>query len=111
MKKLFLGILLINLIISVINPLQAKACNCYIPDSALEAMESASAVIQGKVIDLTTESIDNEKYYAALIEVSRIWKGTEDSQIIVYTSWSSCQFEFEIGQAYRSHSQDYHTRF
>ena len=32
-----------------------------------------------------------------LFEVKKIWKGTSSSQVIVYTSFSSCTFRFAEG--------------
>lgn len=73
------------------------ACDCAVPDSATEALERADAVFTGKVIKLKKEKME----LAALIMVSESWKGTEDSQVIVYTdSSSSCHFSFIEGEEY-----------
>ncbi|KAB2452400.1 cobalamin biosynthesis protein CbiN [Bacillus sp. CH126_4D] len=42
----------------------------------------------------------NQSLNAAFFEVKRIWKGTSSSQVIVYTSFSSCTFCFAEGGEY-----------
>jgi hypothetical protein len=58
------------------------------------------------VIELKEETIDGERYEAALISVSENWKGNEDSQVIVYTEWTSCEFEFEEEKEYLLYPYD-----
>lgn len=101
-KKLLLFFLCLSLFTLVVfyQPALTLACNCDVPDNATEALEGASAVFKGKVIKLKEETIDGEKYDVALISVSETWKGIEDSQVIVYTDWSSCQFQFEEEKEY-----------
>ena len=76
------------------------ACSCYVPDNASEALERSTAAFRGEVIRLKVESIDGRNYDVALLSVSEIWKGIEDTQVMVYTNWSSCNFNFEIGEEY-----------
>lgn len=97
LKKLviFLCIAALFLItLTTIQPKQAFACSCDVPENATAAMEQATAVIQGKVISIREEKVHNEMYNVALIEVDKSWKGNTDSHVKVYTSWSSCQFDF-----------------
>lgn len=73
------------------------ACDCDVPDNATEALERADAVFTGKVIKLKKEKVE----IAAIIAVSESWKGTKDSQVIVYTDRSSsCHFNFIEGEEY-----------
>jgi preprotein translocase subunit SecG len=97
-KNILLLLLIITFIIA--QPGKAAACSCAFPDNATDAMEQASAVIQGKVLSIREETINKEKYNVALIQVEKSWKGNVDSQVKVYTSWSSCQFDFIVDEEY-----------
>lgn len=76
------------------------ACDCYVPETAHEAQEKADAVFKGKVLQLKKEKIEGETYNVALISVSETWKGIDDTQVTVFTDWTSCQFDFEVGKEY-----------
>lgn len=97
---LFFSSLTLLIVVVFYQPALTSACKCDVPDNATEALETATAVFKGEVIKLKEETIDGEKYDVALISVSETWKGIEDSQVIVYTDWTSCQFEFEEGKEY-----------
>lgn len=84
----------------IVSPLHASACDCYIPENALEALEKSDAVFTGKVKKIKKVLQQGSTYDAVLIEVGETWKGVDESQVIIYTEWSSCQFEFESGQQY-----------
>lgn len=81
-------------IFNIVNPAIVHACNCYIPDNAIESLEISDAVFTGKVKKISKKTMDGKTYNAVLIEVGQIWKGIQESEVIVYTSWSSCQFDF-----------------
>lgn len=77
------------------------ACDCMIPENANEAKDKAVAVFSGEVLQIKKERTNGESYQVALISVSEIWKGIEETQVLVYTDWaSSCQFDFEVGEKY-----------
>lgn len=82
------------------NPHHVQACDCGVPDTATEALEEASAVFKGKVIKIREEKINGETHDVVLVSVTEIWKGLENSQVEVYTDWSSCQFPFAVGNEY-----------
>lgn len=77
----------------------AHACSCE-PVTTAEATERAVAVFKGKVLEVKEEMLNDEGYLAALIDVSETWKGIDETQVIVYTGWSSCQFHFKEGREY-----------
>lgn len=108
-KKLVLLFSCLTLLTLVVlfQPVPASACDCDIPDNATEALEKATAVFKGTVIMLQEKSIFGEKHNAALLSVSENWKGNEDSQVIVYTDWTSCQFDFEEGKEYLLYPYEY----
>lgn len=77
------------------------ACDCVIPENANEAMDKAAAVFRGEVLQIRKERVNGESYQAAIISVSEIWKGIDETQVLVYTDWaSSCQFDFVVGEEY-----------
>ena len=96
--------ILITVLLVLIFPApSARACDCYIPDTATEAMEDATAVFRGTVIKIHKEHtmFDGERYNEVLFSVSETWKGMDDTQALIYTdSFSSCTFEFQIGKEY-----------
>jgi len=53
-------------------------------------------VFEGKVLEVQEK--DGEM--KTLFEVKKIWKGTSYSQVIIYTSFSSCTFRFAEGGEY-----------
>ncbi|MBB3112556.1 hypothetical protein FHS18_004657 [Paenibacillus phyllosphaerae] len=74
------------------------ACDCGIPPNAQAAVDESSAAFTGKVIQMKQDRSEGED--VVLLEVTQAWKGVTDSQVIVRTTWSSCQFEFEQGREY-----------
>lgn len=102
-RKIIITVLCLQIILVAI-PMRASACDCYVPDNALEGLEKSDAVFTGKVKDIKKTKINGEAYYAVLIEVDRTWKGIKESQIIVYTDWSSCMFEFQKDEEYLLYS-------
>lgn len=81
-------------------PSSTKACDCAVPKTATEALERASAVFTGKVLQIKQKNMNKEQYDVVTLEVERVWKGIDQTQIVVYTQWSSCQFKFEKGEEY-----------
>ncbi|QOR64775.1 hypothetical protein IM538_13000 [Cytobacillus suaedae] len=79
---------------------QVMACDCYVPETAHEALEKADAVFKGKVLQLKKERIKGETYNVALFSVSETWKGINETQVTVFTDWTSCHFNFEVGKEY-----------
>ncbi|MDM5193095.1 cobalamin biosynthesis protein CbiN [Bacillus hominis] len=82
--------------ILIIFPEKSYACDC-INVSAEDAFQKNDVVFEGKVIEIgRKEGVGTE----VLFEVKKIWKGTNSSQIIIYTSVSSCAFPFAKGGEY-----------
>lgn len=57
-------------------------------------------LFKGKVSQLKKEKIKGETHSVALLSVSETWKGIDETQVTVFTDWTSCQFNFEIGKEY-----------
>ncbi len=79
---------------------KSYACDC-INVSAEEAFQKNDVVFEGKVIEVgRKEGVGIE----VLFEVKKIWKGTNSSQIIVYTNGGDCVFHFVEGGEYLVYS-------
>jgi len=70
-------------------PEKSYACEC-MKASPEERLQKTDVVFEGKVLEVQKKDGKME----ILFEVKRIWKGTSSSQIIIYTSFSSCTFPF-----------------
>lgn len=99
--KIIVVVLFLNIVVDILSsPLKVSACSCDIPTDAIEGMAHADAVFTGEVKEIKKSKINRDAYDAVLIQVDEIWKGINESQVIVYTGWTSCQFEFEKGEQY-----------
>ncbi|PEW76744.1 cobalamin biosynthesis protein CbiN [Bacillus cereus] len=76
-------------------PEKSYACEC-MKASPEERLQKTDVVFEGKVLEVQKKDGKME----ILFEVKRVWKGTSSSQIIIYTSFSSCTFPFGEGGEY-----------
>lgn len=91
-----LPVVIICSFILIVFPNKSYACDC-MKKSPENAFQKNDVVFEGKVIEVgRKEGIGTE----VLFEVKNIWKGTSSSQIIIYTSVSSCAFPFAKGGEY-----------
>jgi hypothetical protein len=104
MKKL----LVVATSLFLLNASPAKACSC-LPTTPKESLERSSAVFSGRVIDVVEEPSQSNplsSYYGpqikAKFEVSKVWKGKTEKQLVVITndSSASCGYFFEKGKEY-----------
>lgn len=79
---------------------KSYACDC-INVSAEEAFQKNDVVFEGKVIEVGRKEGGGIE---VLFEVKKIWKGTNSSQIIVYTNGGDCVFHFVKGGEYLVYS-------
>ncbi|HFJ9291987.1 cobalamin biosynthesis protein CbiN [Bacillus cereus] len=95
-----LPVVIICSFILIIFSEKSYACDC-INVSAEEAFQKNDVVFEGKVIEVgRKEGVVIE----VLFEVKKIWKGTNSSQIIVYTNGGDCVFHFVEGGEYLVYS-------
>ncbi len=95
-----LPVVIICSFILIIFSEKSYACDC-INVSAEEAFQKNDVVFEGKVIEVgRKEGVGIE----VLFEVKKIWKGTNSSQIIVYTNGGDCVFHFVEGGEYLVYS-------
>ncbi|PGO32729.1 cobalamin biosynthesis protein CbiN [Bacillus cereus] len=98
MKRIIylLSLVLICSFTFFILPEKSYACDC-INVSPEDAFQKNDVVFEGKVLEVQEK---DEGGIKTLFEVKKIWKGTSSSQIIIYTSVSSCTFRFAEGGEY-----------
>jgi len=108
--KIIIGVLIFQFI-AVFIPYSVSACTCAYPEDAIEALEKSDAVFTGKVKGIKKSMINGNAYNAVLIDVYDAWKGVDTTQFIVYTYWSSCQFEFQQGEEYLIYSYKYEDNY
>lgn len=111
--KLAIAFALLMMTLPVASPIQkAAACSCVFPENAAEAKERAAATFTGTVQSIGEfESDRKEAYYAATLSVNESWKGVDEPETVVYTSWSSCQFDFEKGKTYLLYPYEHDGRY
>lgn len=81
--------------ILIVLPEKSYACEC-MKVSPEERLQKTNVVFEGKVLEVQEKGGKME----ILFEVKKIWKGTSSSQVIIYTSFSSCTFPFAEGGEY-----------
>ncbi|MEJ8303424.1 hypothetical protein [Saccharibacillus sacchari] len=93
-------------------PMQkAVACSCEFPENAEDAKQRAAATFTGTVKHIEEFEDDRkEKYNAVTLDVDQSWKGVMQPEMVVYTSWSSCQFGFDRGKTYLLYTHDHDGR-
>ncbi|HFJ9315699.1 MULTISPECIES: cobalamin biosynthesis protein CbiN [Bacillus] len=90
-----LSLVLICSLTYFILPEKSYACEC-VKASPEERLQNNDVVFEGKVLEVQ----EKDGKMKTLFEVKKIWKGTSSSQVIVYTSFSSCTFPFSEGGEY-----------
>ncbi|HDR4558738.1 hypothetical protein [Bacillus cereus] len=93
--KRIIYLLSLVLICSFIFSDKSYACDCT-KVSPEDRLQKNDVVFEGKVLEVQEKDGKME----ILFEVKKIWKGTSSSQIIIYTSFSSCTFPFGEGGEY-----------
>lgn len=85
--------------ILIVLPEKSYACEC-MKVSPEERLQKTNVVFEGKVLEVQEKGGKME----ILFEVKKIWKGTNSSQIIVYTNGGDCVFHFVEGGEYLIYS-------
>jgi len=90
-------------------PSVASACSCAELPTAAEELERSKAVFSGKVLDIKDKrSAQGYVTKSVRFEVTKTWKGVEQSQIIITTGQGGgdCGFNFTEGQEYLVYAND-----
>ncbi len=90
----------IFMILFISNLCVSFACDCEVPKSALKALKQVNFVFQGEIIKHESSGSLIGGETVAFVNVDRVWKGLNESEILVYTDWSTCGFKFEDGKSY-----------
>ncbi|PFW56621.1 cobalamin biosynthesis protein CbiN [Bacillus cereus] len=93
--KRIIYLLSLVLICSFIFSDKSYACDCT-KVSPEDRLQKNDVVFEGKVLEVQ----EKDGGMKTLFEVKKIWKGTSSSQVIIYTSFSSCTFRFAEGGEY-----------
>lgn len=101
--SIFLLFCFIVSMMTIYTPSSVYACSCAQPLTVEEELDRSEAVFTGRVLEV--KEIKNLNGYmtkSALFEVSEIWKGGAESQIIVHTGGGGgdCGYHFEEGKEY-----------
>ena len=89
--------------IAIFIPSIVYACSCAEPVTVEVEFNRSEAVFTGRVLEVREQkNLKGAMTKAALFEVSRIWKGGPESQIIVHTGsgGGDCGYHFEEGKEY-----------
>ena len=94
-----------GIVLMAVNPQQA--CTCMAPATAAEAFHKSSAVFRGKVTRIYRSFLDaagitRTGNYRVKFEVTKRWKGSLSTSIVVITrlSGEACGFPFEEKKEY-----------
>lgn len=105
--KLFVALMFFSIILLNISPTTSYACSCVQPGAPLDELDNSSVVFSGKVIEIvdvnkSRVSQSSADPMAVLFEVKDVWKGINQSQVLVYTERdsASCGFEFAVNEEY-----------
>lgn len=95
-------------IMTIIIPSSVYACSCIQKQTVEAEFSRSEAVFAGRVLEVKEQRhLDGSMTKAALFEVSQIWKGVSESQIIIHTGsgGGDCGFDFEKDKEYLVYAQ------
>lgn len=108
-RKFVSMLLMMTMLLILLNiaPATSFACSCVAPWSVQEELEHSAAVFKGSVIGVVDAKENSAMQSSAdpiafIIKVDEIWKGINQTEVVVYTERdsASCGFTFEEGQEY-----------
>ncbi|MBS4195686.1 hypothetical protein [Lederbergia citri] len=103
----FISLVVMTCLFLAISPSKGFACSCLPVGTVQEGVDGSTAVFSGKVIEVV-DSNKNKKVQSSAdlievkFEVDQSWKGSNQSELIVYTERdsASCGFEFSLNKEY-----------
>ncbi|WP_026909175.1 hypothetical protein [Paucisalibacillus globulus] len=107
--KLLFRILIASLLLVMLTllfPMPSLACSCAEMSPVEDELARSVAVFYGRVLEINEESYPKK----VLFDVKEIWKGTDQSQIIIQTGLGGgdCGIDFQVGQEYLVYANDSH---
>lgn len=106
MKRNLKSILMICLLVStmiIFIPSNVYACSCAQPLSVEAEFSRSEVVFAGRVLEVQeNRKLNGSVTKSALFEISQIWKGGSESQIIIHTGsgGGDCGYHFEEDKEY-----------
>ncbi|CAG7625951.1 hypothetical protein ACFQI7_14110 [Paenibacillus allorhizosphaerae] len=106
MRKITNLILMTVLFLSIMTsfvPSTVHACSCARPQDVVAQFSRSQEVFAGRVLEVKEQRyLNGSVTRAVLFEVSHIWKGGNESQIIIHTGsgGGDCGFHFEKSKEY-----------
>lgn len=101
-SMMLMTVLVLSIMTSFI-PSTVYACSCARPQDVAEQFNRSQAVFAGRVLEVKEQRhLNGSMTKAALFEVSHIWKGGTESQIIIHTGsgGGDCGINFEKSKEY-----------
>ncbi|MGF7029904.1 hypothetical protein J2T17_000809 [Paenibacillus mucilaginosus] len=93
----------LGFILNLFLPSTGYACSCMRPQSVQAEFDRSEAVFAGRVLEVKEQrSFSGSLTKAVLFDVNRIWKGGQETQIMVHTGGGGgdCGYDFEEGRDY-----------
>lgn len=115
LKRSFMaGMVILVMFMVWIGPKQeVHACSCAEPPPVEEALERATRVFSGEVIEIVDPGKNkwirsSNEPIEVIVKVDRVWKGNVGRQATVTTALStaSCGYPFAIGESYLIYASD-----
>lgn len=106
--NLIMATFLVLSIMTIFIPSNVYACSCARPQTVEAQFSRSEAVFAGRVLEVKEQrNLNGSMTKAALFEISHIWKGGPESQIIIHTGSGDgdCGFNFEKGKEYLVYAQ------
>ena len=96
--------LLLAVMMIVLFPMPSLACSCAEPAPVEDELARSKAVFHGEVMEIKEVGYMKK----VLFDVNEIWKGTDESQIIIQTGLGGgdCGIDFQVGEEYLVYARD-----
>ncbi|MBS4200567.1 hypothetical protein KHA93_13090 [Bacillus sp. FJAT-49732] len=103
----FISIAVITFLFFAVSPTKGFACSCIPLGTVQDGVDGSSAVFSGKVVEIVDPNQNNKVQSSVDLvevkfEVDQSWKGSKQSELIVYTERdsASCGFNFSLNEKY-----------
>ncbi|MCR2822955.1 hypothetical protein [Lederbergia panacisoli] len=103
----FVSLTMITFLFFTISPIKSLACSCIPVGTVQEEVDRSTDVFSGKVVEIVDSNKNKKNQSSADLlevkfEVDKSWKGSNQSELIVYTERdsASCGFEFSLNEEY-----------
>jgi hypothetical protein len=101
--RILAAVLVLSGLVYSLSAQMAHACDFEEPPPPDEAMDNATAVFSGEVIDIVEQEDDPDiGFYDVHFQVDRVWKGISDAEVVVetYMDEAICGYPFQESERY-----------